>query len=145
MKKIKPIAKQHRFRRWIKRLLGIQSPSGMTAWREIDEMHKYPADFTTMGARVVRCSECDYYKRATEPAEITQATPPNRYYHEIEYLENVVLVVLYEATEAGPVELARAHGHIIHEGAEGIAQATSYAMKGIWYKVLDPFMGSGTK
>jgi hypothetical protein len=103
---------------------------------------------TTIEIGMQRCDECDYYKKAHEPAETaetTEAAPPNRYWHEITYLDGLVLVVLYEATEDGPKELARAHGYIIHEGAEGIAQATSYAMKGIWYKVLDPFMGSGTK
>ena len=45
MKKIKPIAKKHRFLRWIKRLLGIQSPSGLRPWPEqgIDEMHLMPS------------------------------------------------------------------------------------------------------
>lgn len=102
------------------------------AWRALRDK---PAQTLTIGIETRRCAECDYFKRAHEPAEITLAAPPARYYHEIEYLENVVLVILYEATGAGPVELARAHGHIIHEGAAGIAQATSYAMKGIWYKV----------
>lgn len=79
-----------------------------------------------------RCDKCEYRGRATDP---NGWAPPNRYWHEIEYLENVVLVVLYEATEDGPKELARAHGHIIHEGAEGIAQAASYAMRLIWFKI----------
>lgn len=96
-----------------------------------------------------RCDECDFYKQAHEPAETTEAAETAAdakkaptwtdgtlpYYHEITYLENVVLVVLYEATEAGPVELARAHGHIIHEGVDGIAQAASYAMRLIWFKI----------
>lgn len=45
IKKIKPIAKKRRFLRWIKRLLGIQSPSGPRSWAELgielDEMHTY--------------------------------------------------------------------------------------------------------
>ena len=94
-----------------------------------------PAKSITLGVNVTRCDECDFYKQAHEPAEITEAAPPNRYWHAITYLENVVLVVLYEATEAGHVELARAHGHIIHEGADGIAQAASYAMRLIWFKI----------
>lgn len=94
-----------------------------------------PTKCTILGVNVTRCDECDYYKAAHEPAETTEAAPPNRYWHETTYLDGLILVVLYEATEDGPKELARAHGHIIHEGAEGIAQATSYAMKGIWYKV----------
>lgn len=90
-----------------------------------------------------RCDACDYYKRAHEPAETAEDTKkapawtdgPLPYFHEITYLDDLVLVVLYEATEDGPKELARSHGHIIHEGVEGIAQAASYAMKGVWYKV----------
>lgn len=90
-----------------------------------------------------RCDECDYYKRAHEPASTAKDTEkaptwtdgPLPYFHEITYLDDLVLVVLYEATEDGPKELARSHGHIIHEGVEGIAQAASYAMKGVWYKV----------
>lgn len=89
----------------------------------------------TLGVDVIRCSECGYYKEAHEPAETAEAAPPNRYFHEITYLDDLVLVVLYEATEDGPKELARSHGHIIHEGVEGIAQAASYAMKGVWYKL----------
>lgn len=94
-----------------------------------------PAKTITLGVDMVRCSECDYYKRATEPAEITQAAPPNRYYHEITYMDDIVQVVLYEATEDGAVELTRRYGQILHEGAKGIAQATSYAMRGVWEQV----------
>lgn len=94
-----------------------------------------PAKSIALGVEVFRCEACDYYRAAHLPAETPEAAPPNRYWHEITYLDGLVLVVLYEATEDDPKELARAHGHIIHEGAEGIAQATSYAMKGIWYKV----------
>lgn len=94
-----------------------------------------PAKSIALGVNVIRCDECDYYKAAHEPAETAEAAPPNRYYHEIQYLDNVVLVILYEATEDGPKELARAHGHIIHEGADGIAQAASYAMRLIWFKI----------
>jgi hypothetical protein len=94
-----------------------------------------PTESLIVGMEIRRCHECEYYKAAHEPAEITLAAPPAKYYHEIEYLENIVLVILYEATEDGPVEIARGHGRIIHEGAKGITQATSYALKKIWYKM----------
>ena len=42
--------------------------------------------------------------------------------------DNVVIVIMYECTENSKTEIGRGHGHIIHEGAFGIAQATSYAM-----------------
>ena len=54
---------------------------------------------------------------------------PTEYTHEIEYLDNVVLVIFYEVKKGKKTELARGHGHIIHEGALGVAQAASYAMK----------------
>lgn len=54
---------------------------------------------------------------------------PAEYVHEIEYLDNVVLVIFYEVKKDKKTEIARGHGHIIHEGAQGVAQAASYAMK----------------
>ena len=52
------------------------------------------------------------------------------YHFETDFAEdNVVIVIMYEDHEDGsPKEIGRGHGHIIHEGALGIAQATSYAM-----------------
>jgi hypothetical protein len=57
---------------------------------------------------------------------------PAQYYHHIEYLENLVLVRFYKVKDGKQTEIARGHGHIIHEGAAGVAQATSYAMRRIW-------------
>ena len=52
------------------------------------------------------------------------------YHFETDFAEdNVVIVIMYEDHEdESSKEIARGHGHIIHEGALGIAQATSYAM-----------------
>lgn len=42
MAKIKPLRKKHRFIRWLKRLLDIQSPSARACgFQDIDEMHTY--------------------------------------------------------------------------------------------------------
>jgi hypothetical protein len=64
------------------------------------------------------------------------------YYHEFDYLENVVVARFYEVRDDVETEIARGHGHIIHEGAIGIAQAASYALKKILEKMND---GSLTK
>lgn len=61
---------------------------------------------------------------------------PATYYHEIRYLDDVVLVILYEAKNGKETEIARGHGHIIHEGAKGVAQAASYAMKRCYEALL---------
>jgi hypothetical protein len=51
--------------------------------------------------------------------------------------DNVVIVIMYEDHEDGSSkEVGRGHGHIIHEGALGIAQATSYGMYRL-YKRLE--------
>lgn len=57
------------------------------------------------------------------------------YEYEFEYLENVVVARLYEVTETTKTEIGMGHGHIFHEGAVGIAQAASYAMKRLYYKM----------
>jgi hypothetical protein len=57
------------------------------------------------------------------------------YEYEFEYLDNVVVARLYEVTEDSKTEIGLGHGHIFHEGAVGIAQAASYALKRLYYKL----------
>ena len=63
--------------------------------------------------------------------------PSVEYKYEFDVADNVVVAILYEMTEDSKTEIARGHGHIIHEGALGIAQASSYALKKIYYKLND--------
>ena len=66
----------------------------------------------------------------------------SEYTVETEIADNVVIGIIYEVIDGKKFEVCRGHGHIIHEGAEGIAQACSYAYKkafaeidtGIYYK-----------
>ena len=58
-----------------------------------------------------------------------------KYCHEFEYLDNVVVAIFYEIKGEVKTEIARGHGHIIHEGTIGIAQASSYAVKRIYQKL----------
>ena len=67
--------------------------------------------------------ELSFYKKATE------------YTYEIERVENVVIARLYEVEGDIKTELAVGHGHIFHEGALGVAQAASYALKKIYEKI----------
>jgi hypothetical protein len=70
----------------------------------------------------------------TESLELIKDEPIT-YCHEFEYLDNVVLCRFYEIKGDTKTELMRGHGHIIHEGAMGIAQASAYALKKIWLKM----------
>lgn len=63
---------------------------------------------------------------------------PVTYRHEFDYLDNVVVARFIEIDgEGNETEIGRGHGHIIHEGALGIAQAASYALKQIWFKLSE--------
>lgn len=58
---------------------------------------------------------------------------PVTYRYDFTYLDNMVVARLYEVDGAGnETEIAKGHGHLIHEGALGIAQAASYALKRIY-------------
>jgi formylmethanofuran dehydrogenase subunit E len=51
---------------------------------------------------------------------------------EIFRADNVMVAVMYEQDGGVEREIDRFHGHIIHEGAIGVAQAASYAMKKLY-------------
>lgn len=58
------------------------------------------------------------------------------YNYEFEFLENLVVARLYEYHEGGnKIEIEKGHGHIFHDGVEGITQAASYALKRIYHKI----------
>lgn len=55
------------------------------------------------------------------------------YVYEFDNLDNVVVARFYEVDADGnKTEIAKGHGHLIHTGALGIAQASAYALKRIW-------------
>ena len=47
----------------------------------------------------------------------------------IDIAENVVIVTMYESVGGVQKPVCKGHGHLIHEGEQGIAQAVSYAAK----------------
>ena len=60
---------------------------------------------------------------------------PTEYKYEIEVSDNVVIAYLYEIVGDTKTLVARGHGHIMHEGEIGIAQAGSYALKRLYLHV----------
>lgn len=48
----------------------------------------------------------------------------------VDIAENVVVMILHDGFGK---EIARGHGHMIHEGTLGLAQAVSYAAKRLFY------------
>lgn len=60
------------------------------------------------------------------------------YRYEINTADNsVVVAVLYEKVNGKETEVTRGHGHIIHDGVVGYAQAASYALKKILCNIND--------
>ena len=59
------------------------------------------------------------------------------YRFEVFKADNVVTAVLYEIKNGVEREVARNHGHIMHSGIIGVAQAASYAMKRIYVGMND--------
>ena len=51
---------------------------------------------------------------------------------QIDIAHNVVIASLFEKDGDNLNPLAKGHGHLIHEGANGIAQAASYACKRLY-------------
>lgn len=78
----------------------------------------------------------DNYEKSTRMWESEflelYAQEPVTYTYELELVENVFLARLYEVKGDVKTEVARGHGHIIHEGVRGVAQAASYALKRIY-------------
>lgn len=73
----------------------------------------------------------DGYDRTSSvpfPEEALDPIEPVSYFHEIEYLDNIVIAHFYEVRDGVKTELARGHGHIIHDDAYGVAQAAAYAL-----------------
>ena len=75
-----------------------------------------------------RPSKCDFTEYCIELI----GDDETEYTYEFEYLENLVVARLYEIVDGNiKKEIAKGHGHIFHDGAYGIAQAASYALKRI--------------
>lgn len=67
--------------------------------------------------------------------QVFPAVPQEKFTFEIDIPEenNIVIVKMM----ADGKEIARGHGHVIHQGALGIAQAMSYACKRIWNDLIE--------
>ncbi len=51
---------------------------------------------------------------------------------QIDIASNVVIASLFETVGDNTRPLAKGHGHMIHDGANGVAQAASYACKKLY-------------
>ena len=76
----------------------------------------------------------------TEDLLIPEVIEPEVTYHfEIDVLENLVSARFYEDKGDKTNLICRGHGHIFHDGAVGVAQGASYALKKILEKLNDGY------
>ena len=77
------------------------------------------------------CSSAELVESSLERAVTLKA----EYTYEFEFLENLVIARFYEIRDGKKTELEKGHGHVFHDGLEGITQAASYALKKIYEKI----------
>lgn len=86
---------------------------------------------------VVRFADSPYpFARPMNGDELLSVVSKS-YRWEVSLTDNVVVAVMYEIDGDIETEIARQHGHIMHEGLIGVAQAASYAMKRIYIGMND--------
>lgn len=83
-------------------------------------------------------SGCDRYMVSVPDlgeylCDATELQPlKTEYSVEVKVADNVVIGAIYEIRNGEKTEIARGHGHVIHQGVVGIAQAASYALRRAW-------------
>ena len=83
------------------------------------------------------------YVRAMGADELKPANPKTYRYEVFQAGDNVMAAVMYEIDGDIEREVDRQHGHIIHSGLIGVAQAASFAMKKIYTGMNDgKYIGS---
>lgn len=98
----------------------------------IDRLYSEATHTYNYKLRLTGAKTCPARLLPAEALDPVEEKLPREYVHEITYLDDVVVAVFYGIDEDGnKTEIARGHGHIIHEGAFGVAQAASYALKRI--------------
>ena len=60
-----------------------------------------------------------------------------RYVCEVNDGGNVIVATIYEECNGELKQIAKGHGHVIHEGALGFTQALSYALKRAYQRLQD--------
>ena len=64
-----------------------------------------------------------------EESRLEPLTKPSHFEVVADIADNVVIGIIYEVVDGQRVEVCRGHGHIIHDGAVGVAQGCSYAFR----------------
>ena len=101
----------------------------------VDKMRS-EASATTVYRVRIDGSSCD--SSINYPSYVLMSSEKTKQYTvDVQVEDGVAVAVLYETNGDKKTELYRGHGHILHDGVEGVAQAVSYACKRLYLKVTD--------
>lgn len=85
-----------------------------------------------------RPSRSEFTEDFLEPVDMSV-----KYVCEVDDGGNVIIASIYEEQNGQRRQVAKGHGHVIHEGALGFTQALSYALKRAYQRLQDESSGGG--
>lgn len=116
---------------WTKRKVDTAGETGVIA----DKMYSEATDRHLYSVKIDGNDFVSAHFYTEDDLELFVEEDKVSYSVDTQVLENIVVGIIYEVRGDEYTEVTRGHGHIIHEGAFGIAQATSYAYKKAWEKM----------
>lgn len=116
---------------WTKRKIETAGETGVIA----DKMYSEATDIHLYSVKIDGNDFVSAHFYTEDDLEMYAEEEEAGYATETRILERVVIGIIYEVRGDEYTEIARGHGHIIHEGALGVAQAISYAFKKAYEKI----------
>ena len=96
-----------------------------TLYSEAFDCYVYTVHFDGQSSPSRSKFDCDSFEAVPE-------APEAKYHYDIQKTDGRVIAILYETVGDEEKEVARGYGHIIHDGVNGFAQASSYALKKLY-------------
>lgn len=103
----------------------------------IDRMYSELANSNVFRVQIdgARCPEATTYKESDLSLANDSTLNYSAYRVEVEVAENIVVATMYKVDNGKKEIVNCGHGHIMHDGYIGVAQATSYACKKLYERV----------
>lgn len=113
----------------------------------IDRMYSELANSNVFRVQIdgVRYPEATTYKESDLSLANDSTLNYSAYKVEVEVAENIVVATMYKIDNGKKEIVNCGHGHIMHDGCIGIAQATSYACKKLYERINGGSLATNTQ
>lgn len=103
----------------------------------VDRMYSEAKNLQIFRVRIDGSSQTETTSyRESDLTPINEAEPDfTKYKVEIDVAENIVVATMYKVENGKKESIKCGHGHVLHDGIIGIAQATSYATKKLFESI----------